>query len=93
VWLYLYLLFAVSNSMLPSASDRHAWPMLLVYAALVGAAAYLLTGVPTISGDVTQNAGLALDYLSFAFMITLLVDFVALGVLVPLGVILTRNLV
>ncbi|NOZ05976.1 MAG: hypothetical protein GXP41_06440 [Chloroflexi bacterium] len=92
VWLYLYLLFAVSNSMLPSPSDRNAWPTLLAYAALVGVVTYLLTGVPTIPGDVAQNAGLALDYLSFAFVITLLVDFVALGVLIPLGLILTRDL-
>lgn len=34
-WLWLYMLFAVSNSMLPSASDRRAWLPLLAFAVLL----------------------------------------------------------
>jgi hypothetical protein len=42
-WLWIYLTFTVSSTMLPSASDRHAWlPSALIIAALVGAA--LLAG-------------------------------------------------
>jgi len=42
-WLWFYLAFAVSSTMLPSASDRRAWlPVVLVVAGLVGAA--LLAG-------------------------------------------------
>lgn len=38
-WLWLYLTFAVSSTMLPSASDRHAWlPVGLSAAALLGLA-------------------------------------------------------
>jgi hypothetical protein len=42
-WLWFYLTFAISSTMLPSASDRRAWlPMILVSLALVGIA--LLAG-------------------------------------------------
>lgn len=34
-WLWLYFIFTVSNSMLPSASDRRAWWPVLIVAALV----------------------------------------------------------
>jgi len=41
-WLWLYLLFAVSNSMMPSASDRRAWlPVLAVLAVVLAALAYV----------------------------------------------------
>lgn len=34
-WIWLYVLFAVSNSMLPSASDRRAWLPLLAFGLLL----------------------------------------------------------
>jgi hypothetical protein len=38
-WLWFYLLFAVSSTMLPSASDRRAWlPLLLFFLLLLGLA-------------------------------------------------------
>ena len=38
-WLWFYLTFTISSTMMPSASDRHAWfPMGLLAAALVGVA-------------------------------------------------------
>jgi len=91
VWLYLYLLFAVSNSMLPSASDRDAWPTILVYIVLVGIATYVIGGVPHLPGNALHNVGRALDHLTFAFVITLLVDIIALVLLVPLGLIVSRH--
>jgi len=49
-WLWFYLIFAVSSTMLPSASDRRAWvPLLAVFLGLValillvGAGTWLLT--------------------------------------------------
>jgi hypothetical protein len=42
-WLWFYLTFTVSSTMLPSASDRHAWlPSGLIVATLIGVA--LLAG-------------------------------------------------
>jgi hypothetical protein len=34
-WLWFYLTFTVSSTMLPSASDRHAWSPLSIFAALL----------------------------------------------------------
>jgi hypothetical protein len=49
-WLWFYLAFAVSSTMMPSASDRHAWRTiglfaggLLVLALLAGAGPWMLT--------------------------------------------------
>lgn len=43
-WIWLYLTFVISSTMLPSASDRHAWaPVILVGGTLLGLA--LLAGM------------------------------------------------
>lgn len=40
--LWLYLLFAVSNAMMPSASDRRAWPAFLLIMAVSAVVLYLI---------------------------------------------------
>lgn len=73
-WLWLYLLFAVSNSMLPSASDRRAWlPVLAVVIVAVGALVYVgfsnvLLNVATGPLDAVIRA------LASAFTITVILD-------------------
>lgn len=42
ILVWLYLLFAVSNAMLPSASDRRAWPAFLLIMAALAAILFLL---------------------------------------------------
>ena len=43
-WLWIYLLFTISTTMMPSESDRHAWaPLLLVFAGILGLA-FLVDG-------------------------------------------------
>jgi hypothetical protein len=74
VWLWLYLMFAISNTMLPSASDRLAWRAVLIYLGLA-----LLLGIglglnPTFSPEI-QKMGLTIcTYLLSAFTITIAVD-------------------
>jgi hypothetical protein len=73
-WLWLYLTFTVSNSMLPSAADRRAWlPVLLMAAALVGLLVYLGLGPTLVEalGGVTEAAVRAL---AAAFTITVCLD-------------------
>jgi hypothetical protein len=75
VWLWLYLIFAISNTMLPSASDRLAWRAVFIYLTLA-----LLVGVglglnPILSPQI-QEIGLTIcTYLLSAFAITIAVDF------------------
>lgn len=75
-WLWLYLIFAISNAMLPSASDRRSWPPVLVF--LLGLAALpVLTGwPPSLPPEIGVLTSDAASYLNLAFTLTLAVDLV-----------------
>jgi len=79
-WLWVYLIFAVSNAMLPSASDRRAWRTFALYLALVFVVAYLLVGIPR-GSEVWLGWGLRLlSYLPYAFTLTGAIDLAAVAV-------------
>jgi hypothetical protein len=92
VWLYLYLLFTVSNSMLPSAADRHAWRSLLIFVGIVGGVAYGFGGAPSLPSDLLRSVAMAADYLTFAFVITVMLDVAVLAVLVPASLVLSGGI-
>jgi hypothetical protein len=75
-WLWLYLIFAVSNAMLPSESDMAAVRPVLIFLGIVTAVVLVVTGVrgipPAVVGGVNAIAG----YLATAFGLTLGVDLV-----------------
>ncbi|MBN1995352.1 MAG: hypothetical protein JW953_21875 [Anaerolineae bacterium] len=74
VWLWLYLIFAISNAMLPSASDREAWWSVLIY---LGLALFLAIGLglnPTLSPQLQQLGLTLIAHLLYAFLITIAVD-------------------
>jgi hypothetical protein len=77
-WLWFYLIFAVSNTMLPSASDRRAWlPLLLVMVILLGLV--LLIGIgPWILSRFGSTFKSALDAIIMVLGITVLIDLVLL---------------
>lgn len=89
-WLWVYLLFALANAMLPSVSDRRAWGTVALYLALMLALAYLLVGIPRISADWLRRGTDLLTYLAFAFSLTTLLDGVVLLVLLLLQFIVGR---
>jgi hypothetical protein len=66
-WLWFYLTFTVSSTMLPSASDRHAWlPLGLLAAGLVGVA--ILAGAgPWLLDTLAQPANSFLRALALIF--------------------------
>lgn len=73
-WLWLYLIFTVSNSMLPSASDRRAWlPVALLLAALGGVLFYAGFG-PVLVVTLTSPLDAAVRALAAAFTITVGLD-------------------
>lgn len=77
-WLWVYLIFAVANAMLPSASDRRPWRILAIYLALVTAVAYAVMGIPR-GSEVWLAWGLRiLAYLAYAFSLTAAIDLAAL---------------
>ena len=81
-WLWLYLIFTISNSMFPSSSDRQAWRTALLYLVLIFAIPLLLGIIPAIPISL-QSFGLTLmTALLFAFSITLVVDLVFMGLII-----------
>lgn len=74
VWLWFYLIFAISNAMLPSASDRESWRTVMIYLALALTLTVGLGLNPSLPPEL-QNFGLAvIAYLLSAFIITIVVD-------------------
>jgi hypothetical protein len=80
-WIWLYLVFAISNAMLPSESDREAvWPM-LAFVALVLAIAVLAGWGPAVVSRLAKPVETALGLLLLAFSITVFVDVVFLAII------------
>ncbi|MDM8527773.1 hypothetical protein QUF58_06105 [Anaerolineales bacterium HSG24] len=81
-WLWLYLIFTISNSMFPSNSDRQSWRTALLYLVLIFAIPFLLGITPAIPITL-QSFGLTLmTALLFALSITLVVDLVFMGLII-----------
>jgi hypothetical protein len=77
-WLWLYFIFAVSNSMLPSASDRRAWwPVLGGAAVITGLLAYAGFGSVLVEAF-TGPLEAAMRALASAFTLTVGLDLCAL---------------
>jgi hypothetical protein len=72
-WLWLYLLFAISNTMFPSASDRETWPPVILFIAGVFIL-LVLSARWDILEALASPFGAALTWLTAAFVLTLIVD-------------------
>jgi hypothetical protein len=72
-WLWFYLIFTISSTMMPSPSDRRAWlPVVLVIAALIGVG--LLAGAgPWMMEHMSEPLNTALRSVSVVFAISLAV--------------------
>ncbi len=73
-WLWLYLIFAVSNAMLPSESDMSTVRPVLLFLGMVTAVVLLVSGVPAIPPSIVQGVSNVAGYLASAFGLTLAVD-------------------
>lgn len=72
-WLWLYLLFAVANAMVPSPADRVTWPPVIVFSLLMLMLA-LIFGFNAAVEGVGNLLGQGLRWLAAAFTITLIVN-------------------
>lgn len=73
-WIWLYIIFAISNAMLPSESDRGAWwPMLgiVVFISVLGYVSGAVTSVPPAFISALLDV---VRYLAYAFTLTVIVD-------------------
>lgn len=82
-WLYLYALFAIANAMLPSPSDREAWPMLGLFVSIIAAALLLVVGVPQLPAALSLWGLRVVGWLTFAFALTAVIDGALFLVLLP----------
>ncbi len=76
-WLWAYVIFAISNSMIPSPSDRRPWLIVAAYGAIALALTYLLGGLPVLPESWTVQVAGALQALTLSFLFTLALDLVA----------------
>lgn len=73
-WLWLYLIFSISNAMLPSESDMDSVRPVLIFLGIVGVVVLVVAGLPTIPEDVLAAVNTVASYLAAAFGLTLAVD-------------------
>jgi hypothetical protein len=73
-YVWLYLLFAVANAMLPSRSDRHAWPAFLLWMAVLTIAVAFLTRGTTLLDSLAAPVATLFGYLAAALWIAIAVD-------------------
>jgi len=74
IWLWLYLIFAVSNAMLPSESDMQPVGSVLVFLGIVAAVAVIVVGLPNVPPGIVTGVSAFAAYLASAFALTLAVD-------------------
>jgi len=73
-WIWAYVVFTISNTMMPSRSDRQAWLPLLLFL-LVAAGLIWLIGIgPVLAAELKDSLTLAVHWLATMCTLTILVD-------------------
>jgi hypothetical protein len=73
-WVWLYVIFAVSNAMMPSESDRKPWLLAGLYVAGIVLLAWVLGAFSFLSPSLWDSALGALQVLTLAFLFTVIVN-------------------
>lgn len=80
-FLWLYLLFAIANGMMPSRSDRRAWPAFAVALFIFSIIIYFLGVADKITDGLVGPVMLAFSYLGLAFSLAIGVDLFFMAVM------------
>jgi hypothetical protein len=80
-WLWLYLIFAVSNAMLPSESDMDSVRPVLIFLGIAALVLLIVGGVPAVPEGVVAWVNTFAGFLASAFGLTLAVDLVFMFVI------------
>jgi hypothetical protein len=80
--LWIYLIFAVSNAMLPSGSDRRAWPAFLVALAVLAIVIFVLDLQAAVVDGLTGPMAVVFGYLGTALSVAAGVDLFFMLILV-----------
>ena len=74
VWVWAYLIFAISNTMLPSRSDRQAWRPIILFLLLTGVLIWITGLGPAIVAHLAGPLTTALHWLATMCTITIVFD-------------------
>jgi len=75
-WLWIYLVMAIGNVMLPSAADTQAWGTALIFIVFAAAVLYFSGLLGSISVSLAEWARNGASQLTYAFAVTVAVDLV-----------------
>lgn len=89
--LWLYLIFSISNAMLPSESDMATVRPVLIFLGIVSLVVLLVGGVPSIPAEIVAWVSAVASYLATAFAVTLAADAVFV-LIIALLMWLTRSI-
>lgn len=67
ILIWVYLIFAISNGMLPSASDRRAWPAFILGLIILALVLYFLGLSDMVINELARPAAVVFGYLGIAF--------------------------
>jgi hypothetical protein len=73
-WLWAYVVFVVSNTMLPSRADRQAWAPVILFLLLIGSLVWVAGLGPAILTGLAGPLGTALRWLAMICGLTIAVD-------------------
>ncbi len=73
-WIWAYLIFTVSNTMMPSRADRQAWGPIILFLFLVGASIWIAGLGPAIVASLANPLATALNWLATMCAITIVID-------------------
>jgi hypothetical protein len=73
-WIWAYVVFSVSNTMLPSRADRQAWGPVILFLLLIGAAIWLVGLGPTIIAGLANPLTIGVQWLTTMCAITVTID-------------------
>lgn len=95
ILVWIYLIFAVSNAMLPSRSDRHAWPAFFMITGITTAVLLFLgrnmpVGENGLAGTLAGPVAVFFGYLGIALSIAIAVDILFIIVIAIAESILSR---
>jgi len=89
-FVWLYLLFAICNAMMPSASDRRAWPAFLLVMVIVAVIAYIMGLADVVVANLAGPVVTIFGYLGVALSMAIAVDLVFMAVIAALEAIIGR---
>ena len=81
IWLWAYLIFAVSNTMLPSRSDRESWTPIFLFLVLAGGLVWFAGLGPTIIERLGRPIQVATRWLAAVYGFTVVADLPFMGLI------------